>query len=70
MTFSNSSTIQTVQVSIVNDSVLETDEVFTASVSLENPADVSRVELGPFSASITIFDDDGIDEQEFILNCS
>ena len=59
MTFSHSLTVQTVQVPIVNDSVLETDELFTALLSLENPTDVSHVELGPFSASSTIFDDDG-----------
>ena len=52
-------TAQTVQVLVVNDSLLESDEVLTASLSLENPADLGYIELRPISASVTITDDDG-----------
>ena len=55
--FSNSSTVQTVQVPIVNDLVLELNEVFIASLSLENFS--NRVKLVPNSVSVTINDDDG-----------
>ena len=57
LTFSSSLTAQFVQVPIVNDSVMELTEVFTASISLENSND--HVELMPNSYSITISDDDG-----------
>ena len=63
MTFSSSLTVQTVQVSIANDSLLEIDEVFTVSFSLENPADVGRIELELILASVTISDDDGTDNK-------
>ena len=43
----------------MNDSLLESDEVLTASLSLENPADLGYIELRPISASVTITDDDG-----------
>ena len=46
-------------VSIVNDSLLEINEVFTASLSLDDPADLGYIQLGPTSASVTIIDDDG-----------
>ena len=48
-------------VSIVNDQLLEVDEVFTVYLSLvwDSPADLGYVQLGPTSASITIIDDDG-----------
>ena len=46
-------------VSIVNDRLLETDEVFTASLSLEDETDRGHVQLNPSSTSITIIDDDG-----------
>ena len=59
ITFSSSSTTQTVHVSIVNDALLETDEVFTASLSLEDETDLGLIQLNPTSASITIVDDDG-----------
>ena len=59
LTFSSSSITQTVHVSIVNNSLLETDEVFTASLSLENETDLGHVQLNPTAASITIIDDDG-----------
>ena len=59
LTFSSSSTTQTVHVSIVNDSLLEINEGFTASLLLDDPADLDYVQLGPTSASITIIDDDG-----------
>ena len=58
VTFSSSSTTQTVQVMIVDDNLLEIDEVFTASLALVNDGDASRVILMPISASVTIFDDD------------
>lgn len=45
------------QVPIVNDSVMELTEVFTASLSLENSND--HVELMPNLISVTISDDDG-----------
>ena len=61
LTFSSSSTTQIVNVSIVNDQLLEVDEVFTVYLSLvwDSPADLGYVQLGPTSASITIIDDDG-----------
>ena len=59
LTFSNSSTTQTAHVSIVNDSLLEINEVFTASLLLDDPADLDYIQLGPTSASVTIIDDDG-----------
>ena len=58
LTFSSSVSLQTVNVSIVNDSLLEIDEVFTASLTLENTADAARVNLQPDSAEVTILDDD------------
>ena len=60
MTFSNSTTVQTVQIPIVNDSALELSEVFTVSISLaEDSNDIDIVELMPNSISVTIIDDDG-----------
>ena len=59
LTFSGSSTTQIVHVSIVNDRLLEINEVFTASLSLEDETDRDYVQLNPSSASITIIDDDG-----------
>ena len=58
VTFSSSSTIQSVQVTIVDDDLLEIDEVFTASLELVNAVDVDRIVLMPASAPVTIFDDD------------
>ena len=58
LTFSNTSSVQTVLVSIVNDSLLEIDEVFSASLSLENTADADSVTLQPISAAVTIVDED------------
>ena len=58
VTFSSSSTIQSVQVTIVDDDLLEIDEVFTASLELVNAVDADRVVLMPASATVTIFDDD------------
>ena len=53
-------TLQTVNVNIVNDTLLEIDEVFSASLALVNPADdAARVNLQPDSADVTILDDDG-----------
>ena len=46
-------------VSIVNDRLLETDEVFTASLSLEDETDRGHVQLNPSLAFIIIIDDDG-----------
>ena len=43
----------------MNDTLLESDEVLTASLSLEDPADLSYIELRPISTSLTIIDDDG-----------
>ena len=58
VTFSSSSTIQSVRVTIVDDDLLEIDEVFTASLELVNAVDADRVVLMPASAPVTIFDDD------------
>ena len=58
LTFSSSVSLQTVNVSIVNDNLLEIDEVFTASLTLENTADAARVNLQPDSAEVTILDED------------
>ena len=44
---------------IVNDPLLETHEVFTASLSLDDETDRGHVQLNPISVSITIVDDDG-----------
>ena len=57
--FSSSSQVQTLQISIVNDSILEMNEVFQASLTLVNAADADRVMLQPSSASVTIVDEDG-----------
>ena len=62
LTFSSSSIAQAVQVPIVNDSVLELSEAFTASISLaEDSDDTHFIELMPnsVSATIIIIDDDG-----------
>ena len=59
LTFSSFSTARTARILIVNDSLLEIDEVFTASLSLDDPADLGYVQLGPTSTFITIIDDDG-----------
>ena len=66
LTFSSSSTTQTVNVSIVDDQLLEGNEVFLVSLALKNQTDVHYVQLGPTSASITIIDDDG---NELIAYC-
>ena len=58
LTFSSSVTFQLVNVSIINDDLLEIDEVFTASLTPENAADAARVNLQPDSAEVTILDDD------------
>ena len=66
MTFNNYSTIQSLQVTIEDNLLLEIDEVFTVSLSLENPVDVGRVELRPTIGSVTILDDDS--EFEYIVH--
>ena len=43
---------------IVNDDLVEIDEVFSASLSLVNPAADARIELRPNSAEVTIINDD------------
>ena len=52
LTFSSSVTLRTVNVSIVDDDLLEIDEVFTASLTLENTADAAH------SAEVTLLDED------------
>ena len=42
----------------MDDPFLEINEVFTVSLSLENPVDVGRVELRPITGSVTILDND------------
>ena len=59
LTFSSSVSLQTVNVSIVDDNLLEIDEIFTASLALENAADAARVILHPNSTEVTILDEDG-----------
>lgn len=56
-------------VSIVNDQLLETDEVFTASLSLEDKTNRGHVQLNPTSASITIVDDDGNVYMQSLVPC-
>ena len=51
-------TFQHVNVSIMNDDLLEIDEVFTVSLTLENTADAARVNLQPDSAEVTTLDED------------
>ena len=60
LTFSSSSTVQIIQISIVNDLVLEQNEMFTVSLVLKESDDIDIVELMPKSVSVTIIDDDGI----------
>ena len=50
---------QIVNVTIENDDLLEIDEIFIASLALENPDTDSRVQLRPVLAIITILDEDG-----------
>jgi hypothetical protein len=64
LTFSSSMTLQTVNVNIVDDDLLEIDEVFSASLALVNPDADERVQLQPDSAIVTIIDEDG----EYIAN--
>lgn len=45
-------------ISIINDDLVETDEVFSASLSLVNPTADTRVQLQPNSAKVTIINDD------------
>ena len=60
VTFSGSQTMQTVQVMVTNDQVLEGDEVFFGVLTL--PASGSGgVSLGDDRATATIEDDDGMD---------
>ena len=59
LTFSSSVNLQTVNVNIEDDDLLEIDEVFSASLALENPDTDSRVQLRPDSADVTILDEDG-----------
>ena len=58
LTFSNSMTFQLVNVSIVNDDLLEIDEVFIELLALVNAADAARVNLQPNSTEVTILDED------------
>ena len=51
--------LQTVNVNIEDDDLLEIDEIFSASLALENPDTDSRVQLRPDLADITILDEDG-----------
>ena len=51
--------LQTVNVNIEDDDLLEIDEVFSASLALENPDIDSRVQLRPDLADVTILDEDG-----------
>ena len=46
-------------VSIVDDNLLEIDEMFNASLALENSTDAAGVVLQSDSAEITILDEDG-----------
>jgi hypothetical protein len=52
-------TLQTVNVTIVDDDLLEIDEVFSASLTLVNPDADARVQLQPDSANVIILDEDG-----------
>jgi hypothetical protein len=52
-------TLQTVNVTIVDDNLLEIDELFSASLALVNPDADARVQLRPDSADVTILDEDG-----------
>ena len=59
MTFSSSSTEQTITVTINDDDLLEINEVFRATLELVNvAADQDSVELQPEEASVTILDED------------
>ena len=49
--------LQTVNVNIEDDDLLEIDEIFRASLALENPDTDSRVQLRPDSADVTILDE-------------
>lgn len=50
--------LQTVNVSIVDDNLLEIDEIFRASLAPENAAGAAQVILQPDSAEVTILDED------------
>ena len=59
LTFSSSVNLQTVNVNIEDDDLLEIDEIFRASLALVNADIDSRVQLQPDLADVTIFDEDG-----------
>ena len=42
--------------------------MLTASLSLENPADLGYIELRPISASVTITDDDGNEHARIFIH--
>jgi hypothetical protein len=52
-------TLQTVNVTIVDDNLLEIDETFGASLALVNPDADVRVQLRPHLADVAILDEDG-----------
>jgi hypothetical protein len=56
--FSTSMDHQVIPVNIVNDDLVETYEVFSASLSLVSPAADTRVQLQPNSTEVTITNDD------------
>ena len=59
LTFSSSVNLQTVNVNIEDDDLLETDEMFSALLALENPDTDSRIQLQPDLVDIIILDEDG-----------
>ena len=59
LTFSSSVTFQTMNVSIVDDNLLEIDEMFRASLALQNDTDAAGVIFQSNSTVITILDEDG-----------
>ena len=61
LTFDQSNTEYTFQVTILNDVLTELSEIFYLNASLVDSSLVDRVLLNPDSASVTIIDNDSED---------
>ena len=51
--------VNTVDIAIQDDNLLEIDEIFNARLELVNAEDAQGVVLDPQDATVTILDDDG-----------
>jgi len=58
LTFNSTTNFTSVTVTIVNNSIFESLETFTASLTLVSPAGNSQISIDPNQATVTIQDDE------------